>query len=56
MTHPRTFAAAIALSVVFIDGHSGAQTVRCTTWNLEANLKSIRDPANLTVGQTLVIP
>src|SRR5262245_47513109 len=35
MTHPRTFAAAIALSVVLIAGYSGAQTVRCTTWNLE---------------------
>ena len=35
MTHPRTFAAAIALSVVLIAGYSGAQTVKCTTWNLE---------------------
>jgi len=35
MTHPRTFAAAIALSVGLIAGYSGAQTVRCTTWNLE---------------------
>src|SRR6516165_1457394 len=35
MTHPRTFAAAIALSVVLIAGYSGAQTVRCTTWNFE---------------------
>jgi endonuclease/exonuclease/phosphatase family metal-dependent hydrolase len=32
MTHTRTFAAAfLALSI----GYSGAQTVRCTTWNLE---------------------
>ena len=35
MTHPRTFAAAVALSVVLIAGYSSAQTVRCTTWNLE---------------------
>jgi endonuclease/exonuclease/phosphatase family metal-dependent hydrolase len=35
MTHPRTFAAAIALSVVLIAGYSDAQTVRCTAWNLE---------------------
>ena len=33
MTHARTFAAAfLALA---ISGYSGAQTVRCTTWNLE---------------------
>src|SRR6266498_647356 len=33
MTHARTFAAAfLALSIT---GYSGAQTVRCTTWNLE---------------------
>jgi hypothetical protein len=35
MTHPRTFVAAVALSVVLIAGHSEAQTVKCTTWNLE---------------------
>jgi len=33
MTHARTFTAAfLALSIT---GYSGAQTVRCTTWNLE---------------------
>src|SRR6266480_1528187 len=33
MTHARTFAAAfLALSIT---GYSGAQTVRCTTWNLQ---------------------
>ena len=33
MTHARTFIAAlVALSIT---GYSGAQTVRCTTWNLE---------------------
>jgi hypothetical protein len=35
MTDIRTFAVAIALSVVLITGYCGAQTVRCTTWNLE---------------------
>jgi len=35
MTHPRTFAAAVALAIVLIAGYSGAQTVRCMTWNLE---------------------
>ena len=34
MTHLRTFAAA-ALSFLLITAQSGAQTVRCTTWNLE---------------------
>jgi len=33
MTHSRTFTAVfLALSIT---GYSGAQTVRCTTWNLE---------------------
>ena len=33
MTHARTFTAAfLALSIA---GYSGAQTVRCTTWNLQ---------------------
>src|SRR5438874_11654250 len=33
MTHARTFTAAfLALSIT---GYSGAQTVRCTTWNLQ---------------------
>src|SRR6266487_1682150 len=33
MTHARTFTALfLALSIT---GYSGAQTVRCTTWNLE---------------------
>jgi hypothetical protein len=33
MTHTRTFTAAfLALSIT---GYSGAQTVRCTTWNLQ---------------------
>ena len=33
MTYARTFTAAfLALSIT---GYSGAQTVRCTTWNLE---------------------
>ena len=33
MTHARTFTAAfLALAIT---GYSGAQTVRCTTWNLE---------------------
>jgi endonuclease/exonuclease/phosphatase family metal-dependent hydrolase len=35
MTPPRTFAAVAALSALFITAQSGAQTVRCTTWNLE---------------------
>jgi endonuclease/exonuclease/phosphatase family metal-dependent hydrolase len=36
MTHARTFtAAAVAFLVLSISGHSSAQTVRCTTWNLE---------------------
>jgi endonuclease/exonuclease/phosphatase family metal-dependent hydrolase len=36
MTHARTFtAAAIAFLVLSITGYSGAQTIRCTTWNLQ---------------------
>ena len=36
MTNPRTFAAvALALSVALVAGHTDAQTVKCTTWNLE---------------------
>jgi endonuclease/exonuclease/phosphatase family metal-dependent hydrolase len=36
MTHARTFTAAvIAFLVLLITGYSGAQTVRCTTWNLQ---------------------
>jgi hypothetical protein len=35
MMTPRTFGAAVALSFLVIIGCSGAQTVRCTTWNLE---------------------
>jgi endonuclease/exonuclease/phosphatase family metal-dependent hydrolase len=36
MTHARRFAAsAIAFSVLLITGYSGAQTIKCTTWNLE---------------------
>src|SRR5262245_28901506 len=34
MTHPKKFAAAV-LSFLLITAQSGAQTVRCTTWNLE---------------------
>src|SRR4030095_12656751 len=33
MKHGRTFAAAFL--AILITGHSAAQTVRCTTWNLE---------------------
>jgi hypothetical protein len=37
MTHPRTFVvAAFAFFVLLITGASRAQTVRCTTWNLQA--------------------
>src|SRR6266487_4291544 len=36
MTHARTFtAAAIAFLILSITGYSGAQTIRCTTWNLQ---------------------
>jgi endonuclease/exonuclease/phosphatase family metal-dependent hydrolase len=36
MTHPRTFTVGVvAFFVLLISGYSGAQTVRCTTWNLE---------------------
>jgi len=37
MTRPRTFvvAAAVALSIVLLAAYSDAQTVKCTTWNLE---------------------
>jgi len=36
MTHARTFTvAAVAFFVLLIAGYSGAQTVRCTTWNLQ---------------------
>jgi endonuclease/exonuclease/phosphatase family metal-dependent hydrolase len=36
MTHARTFTvAAVAFFVLLITGYSGAQTVRCTTWNLQ---------------------
>jgi endonuclease/exonuclease/phosphatase family metal-dependent hydrolase len=36
MTHARTFTAAvIAFLVLSITGYTGAQTVRCTTWNLQ---------------------
>jgi hypothetical protein len=36
MTHPRTFTfAAVSFFVLLIAGYGGAQTVRCTTWNLE---------------------
>jgi endonuclease/exonuclease/phosphatase family metal-dependent hydrolase len=36
MTHARTFTvAAVAFFVLLITGYSGAQTFKCTTWNLQ---------------------
>src|SRR4029453_19216155 len=36
MTHARTFTATlVAFLRLLISGHSGAQTIKCTTWNLE---------------------
>src|SRR6266576_4661684 len=36
MTHPRTFTfAAVSFFVLVVTGYTSAQTVRCTTWNLE---------------------
>jgi hypothetical protein len=36
MTHLRTFTiAAVAFFVLSVFGYSGAQTVTCTTWNLQ---------------------
>jgi hypothetical protein len=35
MAHARTFTAAVAFLGLLISEYSGAQTVRCTIWNLE---------------------
>ena len=36
MRTPRTFTAAVAFLVLSISAYSDAQTVKCTTWNLES--------------------